>query len=166
MSAVAAVVERAVAIATITTTRGTSAAVVRERAPVATVADGQGPAGPPGRDADAAIAEVAVIALSGHRAVRPVAGGVAYASASDPAQANTLIGVTRTAAAAGALVDLATTGEIVEEPSWTWAIGPVFLGENGALTQVAPGIGFVQRVGIAVSPTKIAVLIGPATIKG
>jgi hypothetical protein len=110
------------------------------------------------------LAQVAAVPIGGHKAVRAVVGGVAPASASDVSQANTIIGITRGAAGVGALADIAFGGE-VEEPTWAWSLGPIYLGENGTLTQTPPSVGFVQRLGTALSPTKIAVLIGPATIK-
>lgn len=121
-----------------------------------------GEQGPEGRGVR--LAQIAAMPLGGHKAVRPVLGGVAPASASDPSQANTVIGITRGAAMPGASVDIAFGGEM-EEPTWAWSLGPIYLGENGALTQTPPPTGFVQRLGVALSPTKIAVLIGPATIK-
>lgn len=127
-----------------------------------------GPQGPPGAQgpAGASADQSATIftagaALSGHMAVRAVGdGSVLYASADQPGQAGTLVGVTTGAAASGAQVSVVADGPI-DEPSWSWAPGPVWLGLNGALTQGLPQSGILQRVGLALSPTRLLVAIQP-----
>lgn len=43
----------------------------------------------------------------------------------------------------------------VEDASWSWTPGRVWLGAGGALTQVAPAAGFDLVAGYAVSPTRL-----------
>ncbi|WP_280412517.1 hypothetical protein [Nocardia asiatica] len=122
-----------------------------------------GPPGPPG-DAEA-ISQViatgtAAAALSGHRAVtRRTDGAFEYASNTDPAHLSAPIWVTTGAASSGAEVTAVAFGPL-DEPSWSWTVGPVFLGVNGALTQTpptAPGAVFLAQIGTATAPTSIFV---------
>lgn len=166
MSAVAAVVERAVAVATITTPRGAASAIVREQAPVAKVTAGQGPAGPPGRDGGGALQARAGVALSGHRVVRAgPAETLLYASCLTPGDAIAVLGVTAGAAEADALATVVASGDMTE-PSWAWSPGkPVWLGPAGALVQPQPAAGDLRQIGIAITPTRIAVALGCPLIR-
>lgn len=95
--------------------------------------------------------------IGGHKGVRIAAGGIVrLASSDDPSQAGTVLGVSLTAADDGAGLDVAITGEVTET-SWSWAVGPVFLGQGGALTQSPPASGFVQQIGKAVGPNSLVV---------
>lgn len=96
--------------------------------------------------------------LGGHRVVCAVPGGVNLASSDDADTAGAAIGVTTAAAAAGAPVPVVTHGPVVE-PSWSFAIGPVYLGRDGLLTQEAPTAGCVLRIGRATAPTVLLVEI-------
>lgn len=130
-----------------------------------------GPQGPPGEQGPAGASAdqsapifTAGAALSGHMAVRAIGdGSVLYASADQPAQAGTVLGITNGAAQAGAQIGVVTEGPI-DEPSWTWSPGPVWLGLNGALTQSVPMSGMVVRVGLALSPTRLLVGVAPAIL--
>ncbi|KAB7788066.1 hypothetical protein [Methylorubrum populi] len=93
--------------------------------------------------------------LGGHRVVRiSGAGRAAYASCADAEHAEFVIGMTRTAIASGARGLVSTQG-VVEEPSWAWELGPLFLGLSGLLTPNPPTSGFVLRVATVVTPTRI-----------
>ncbi|MDH2313163.1 hypothetical protein [Methylobacterium brachiatum] len=121
-----------------------------------------GAGGPPGASAAGNRSETAVpaaTALSGHRAVRGTPAGAAYASAATLADLGTVLGVTTGAAAAGADVAVVSSGA-VDEPSWSWAAGPVWLGVDGALTQLPPAGAFLQQIGVAASPTRLIVSLG------
>lgn len=122
-----------------------------------------GPAGPPGGGpADhLEITGIAAQALSGHRAVyRRADGLIDYADAATLSHGSVAIGVTSGAAASGSAVTVTMLGEMTEG-SWTWtAPGLIFLGANGALTQVvpsAPGSEFLAVLGYAGSPTRMYV---------
>jgi hypothetical protein len=97
-------------------------------------------------------------ALSGHRVVVPTTSGKAgYADKATPAHANKIIGITKGAAADLATVEVQYDGEMTE-PSWTWTTNlPIYCGASGVLTQVPPSSGFVQQVGVALSPTKMSI---------
>lgn len=102
--------------------------------------------------------------LSALRVVTMDAGGQAiYASNTTLANA-TVLGVTTTAATAGTSVTIATSG-LITDNSWTWTKGPVFLGTNGTLTQIAPSNGAVLvNVARALTPTTIQIDIDTTTI--
>ena len=108
------------------------------------------------------ITGTAAIATSGHRALYPRAdgGGLAVASASDVTHAGRVVGISLAAASAGASISYVDDGPI-DEPSWSFAPGPVWLGEQGQITQAVPASGFAQIVGTAVAPTRIVVSLQP-----
>lgn len=100
--------------------------------------------------------------LSGHRIViRDVLGAatVKYASSSNPVHAAKVIGMTRGAALLGADTYIQTDGEI-EEPSWNWDLSlPVWLGENGMISQAPPVTGYSLIVASVVTPTRLYIKI-------
>lgn len=117
----------------------------------------RGPRGDPG----GGVQRVASEAVGGHRVVRGLASGeVALASASDASHVATLLGVTTGAAAAGGTLSITLIGDI-EEGSWNWSPGPVYLGESGVLTQTAPTTGHLVQVGVSDKPTRLSVRLQP-----
>lgn len=118
----------------------------------------QGPTGPPGPVGSPYLTLTADGPLSGRRVVRSTTGGKAgYADSGTPAHANLVLGITTSAAADGADVFIQLSGLIVE-PTWAWAANQtVFCGLNGVLTQTPPTAGFSLVVGVATSPTSLAV---------
>lgn len=118
----------------------------------------QGPSGPPGPSGSPYITFIADGPLSGQRVVRPTSAGQAgYADSSTPAHANSVLGITTGAASAGAPVFVQLSG-LMTEPTWNWLPEqPVFCGLLGALTQSQPTSGFSLVVGVATSPTSLAV---------
>lgn len=114
-----------------------------------------GPTGGDGRPGGSTTRRDAVGPISGHRVVRSVPGGCAYASANEADHADAVLGVTVGAATDGVEVEIAVSDEIVE-PSWSWTQGPVFLGLDGALVQPAPvGTAFIRQIGFAVAPDRL-----------
>lgn len=111
------------------------------------------------------ISGVAAIATAGHRALYPRAdgSGLAVASASDVTHAGRVVGISLAAASAGASIAYVDDGPI-DEPSWSFTPGPVWLGEQGQITQALPSAGFTQIVGTAVTPTQIVVSLQPPII--
>jgi hypothetical protein len=95
--------------------------------------------------------------LGGHRVVRvSTPDAVNLATCADPECASAPVGVTLGAAVAGSSILVATAGLVVE-PSWTFDLGPVYLGLGGALTQIVPASGFILRIGTAIAPTRLMV---------
>lgn len=117
-----------------------------------TIAVQQGPAGPAG----SLLTRSSVQALGGHRAVIAVgATGADYADASDVTHFGRVIGITTGAAALGDPCYIKFS-DIIDEPSWTWTPdGDVWVGDNGLLTQTVPSGAFLQRIGFALSATRL-----------
>lgn len=126
----------------------------------------RGPPGPPGRDgaAGAAITLLANGPLGGHRVVMGDGfGNAVYADSSNVAHRGRCLGITQGAAVNGDPVFIQVAG-VMTEGSWNWAVGEVYLGANGLLTQQVPTNGFTQVIAIALSPTQIAVNIQPTIL--
>ena len=95
--------------------------------------------------------------LSALRAVYERAGRVYALNALDPtAPASLFLGITVTAAAAGAPVVVQRDGTL-DDPSFDWAEGPVYVGLGGRLTQVYPETGWELVVGASPEPTRLNV---------
>lgn len=97
--------------------------------------------------------------LGGHRIVVLTApGAVTYADNTTAIHADSIFGMTKSAAIMGDQVQVARVGEEVVEPTWNWITGQVlFLGVDGSLIQsepVSPAV-FSLIVGFATSPTSI-----------
>lgn len=119
----------------------------------------QGPAGPAGVGSATKVADSAV---GGQRVVVSVsADGIVHADSDDLTHLNKVLGVTKTAAAAGDEVEVISLGEI-EEASFSFTPDqPVFVsaGGSGLLTQTPPTSGFSLRIGHALSATKVFIKI-------
>lgn len=84
------------------------------------------------------------------------AGEVVYASNATLSDA-VVVGITETSASTGSQVNILTAGTITDG-SWNWTKGPVYLGTNGMLTQVAPTNGsIVVHLGRAITSTTILI---------
>lgn len=95
-------------------------------------------------------------AIGGHRAVVIKADGKVWLVSPADAEASGVAGITTGAVAAGGQVPIASFGE-VEEAGWNWAPGPIWLGANGALTQIVPNAGAIVSLGVSAGPTKMIV---------
>lgn len=102
------------------------------------------------------VQKIAGANLSGHRIVATVSSSeVDYASASDPTTMHRIVGMTTGAALLGDTVTVLLSGHVIES-SWNWDLSlPVYLGENGLLTQSAPASGYILQVGRPASPTEM-----------
>lgn len=95
--------------------------------------------------------------VSGHRMVTD---GAEYVSHSNSFDANRVLGMSLNAAAAGDVVTVAVLG-YVSETTWNLIPDlPVYLGEDGYITQTPPESGFLLVVGVAISPTSLYVDVG------
>lgn len=92
---------------------------------------------------------VAAEPLSGHRAVYLAADGLRHASASDTANADSVLGITVSAASSGANASYQFDGELIFPATPFTPRDPVWLGENGVLTQVPPLTGLSIMIGVA-----------------
>ena len=121
-----------------------------------------GQRGIPGEDGAPGVAGGVVVtctageALGGHRVVvLNAAAEAVYASNVVPEHLHKVLGMTTGAVILGAEVTVQTGGEMTE-PTWAWVLdAPIFLGENGLLTQTEPTTGFSLVVAFPVTATKI-----------
>lgn len=93
--------------------------------------------------------------LSALRVVALVGGSLAYANSSNEADAYRIVGLLTTSVAALATAIAISQGVIFDD-SWNWDTSrPIFLGEDGVLTQAAPNSGFQIQVATPISPKQI-----------
>lgn len=83
---------------------------------------------------------------------------ITYADKDIPEHAGLVFGVTKGASSTGEMAHVQIHG-MMTEPSWNWTPGPVFLGNNGMLTQDLPTTGFTLQVGSATSPQTLFINI-------
>lgn len=94
--------------------------------------------------------------LSALRVVYELDEVVRYLDSQDAAHIELVSGVTLGAAENGSPVQVQRSGAI-DDASWNWTPGVVWLGTNGTLTQAPPTQGFDLEVGVALSATRLAV---------
>jgi hypothetical protein len=114
-----------------------------------------GPVGPIGPAGGAAFERHSVGALSALRVVwEDAAGAVHLLDYRDEDHIDLIAGLTLTATASAGPVNVQRGGP-VDDAAWSWAVGRVWLGVDGALTQTAPADGFDVLVGYAVGPNRL-----------
>lgn len=122
----------------------------------------QGIQGVPGPAGGATLIPVGATPLSGHSAVALGADGALQpADCTLSTHRGAVLGVVANAYSAGA--DAVVSNNIpLEHAGWAWALGPVFVGAGGVLTQALPvGALFSQIVGQAVSATRVLIDVQP-----
>lgn len=115
----------------------------------------QGPAGPSGSDSSDYVAGESI---GGHRVVYSD-GSQVFMANKVLAEAEAVVGITTHAAVLGEPLTVQRMGTMAEN-TWSWAVGPVFLGDNGMLTQTITEAGALLEVGTALSATVLNVRIG------
>lgn len=115
---------------------------------------GQGPPGPPGPDGGSAVQRIAATELSALRVVYELEGQVRLLDYRDDEHVDLVLGITLTAATAGAPINVQRSGWL-EDAGWSWSPGRVWLGADGGLTQSAPLDGYDLLLGVATSATRI-----------
>lgn len=101
-------------------------------------------------------------AMSAPRVVYAGPSGLEVADKDTVSQQDKLIGVTITsAAAAGDTVKVVLEGKI-DDPSFSFTPGPIWLGNAGVLTQTKPTSGLLAPIAVAITSTHINVNIGLA----
>ena len=128
------------------------------------VSQSQGPPGLNGISGGASLNILAAENLSGHIGVM-VSSGLASAVTNNISYAGRLVGITKTSASQGSNVEIITYGEL------TGLTGLVtdsilYLQANGTISATYPATGYVQRVGVALSPTSALINIQPPIILG
>ncbi|MTZ15226.1 hypothetical protein GNE00_15860 [Pseudomonas sp. JL972] len=114
----------------------------------------QGPPGPPGPSGGSAIQRTAGETISALRVVYELAGAIHPLDYRDAANIDLLLGIALTAAPAGGAVNVQRSG-VLDDNSWNWLPGRIYLGANGSLTQTPPADGFCVLIGAATSATRI-----------
>lgn len=120
----------------------------------------KGQVGPQGPSGYTTLVHPAGVAIGGHRVVYiDSLSQVQYASSDMPSHSRKVVGITTGAGSVATPINIQVNGEI-EEMSWNWNINaPIYLGINGALTQVVPETGFILIVAQPITNTKILVSI-------
>lgn len=118
----------------------------------------EGPPGTPGAGGEVVqLTRTAFEDLGGHRVVTETVDGLLrYASNDNSAQLEVPLWLTPGAITSGDSGTVLAFGKI-DEPTWNWDVGPVYLGTDGLLTQdppTAPALFSVQ-VGYAMSTTRL-----------
>lgn len=112
----------------------------------------RGVAGIPGPAGGAALQFIAGSDLGGNRVVT---GASTYADNTDLTTIGRAIGLTQGAAAIGEPVNIVTIGEL-DGFFGLITNDPVYLSTDGTTTQTVPTTGYIQRIGVAISTTKIS----------
>jgi hypothetical protein len=94
--------------------------------------------------------------LGGHRVVYINAENkVVYASNLNLCQAHKILGITTGACEISDVAIIQTFG-LMEEVSWTWDLNlPIYLSDNGLITQSTPATGFILQIAFPITSTKI-----------
>lgn len=115
----------------------------------------QGRQGAPGPDGGSTLQRFAGNqTISALHLVYELDGAVYPLSFTDGEHIALALGVSLTAADPFEVLNVQRSGAI-DEPSWSWTPGFIWLGASGALTQVPPTSGFGLLVGAAVSATRL-----------
>lgn len=117
-----------------------------------------GTQGPPGIGGGSTLMLTSAAPLAAYRALAVDAAGKAiYADAATLSHGLIHLGIGLTTVLADELVGVATN-EVVDNPAWSFDVGPVLLGLNGVLVQELPvSAVFSKVVGWALSPTRLLV---------
>ncbi len=89
--------------------------------------------------------------------IPPYSAVTAYGTQADsnnPADQYKIIGVTVIAIPSGTTASLLTVGQI-QNGAWNWTVGDVIYLNGVNFSNTQPGTGFLQQIGVALSPTVI-----------
>lgn len=110
--------------------------------------------GIPGPDGGSTVQRTAGETLSALRVVYELAGEALALDYRDADHVNLLLGITLTAGGIGQLLNVQCRGTL-DDASWSWVPGRVWLGAYGSLTQIPPVSGYDVLIGSATSATRI-----------
>lgn len=98
-----------------------------------------------------------------YKLLASINGKVELADKDNPIHAFNIIGMSVSSGSEGSII-LVQTGGTILNGNWTWNENmPLWLGNNGDITQTPPETGFLMQIGIALSPSKILLEIQEAT---
>lgn len=92
--------------------------------------------------------------IHGRRAVSAGLGTAYHPDLSEPSDGIAVIGVALQAGETGDVIQVQTAGPCTNA-SWSWDAGPVFVDDEGVLTQTAPSTGWVVCIGKATASNTI-----------
>ena len=81
-------------------------------------------------------------------------GNVRHPDLGDISDSVKIAGIAMNAGGIGDLINVQTGGTF-REPSWNWLSSPVFVEDEGVLTQTAPTTGYVVSIGRPIDSTTI-----------
>lgn len=121
-----------------------------------------GPTGRPGASGTETLGRVASGTVTGLRAVSATgANSVAETDPNDRESMTAFLGIAKGSALNNEAVDVQTLG-VLTDVAFSWTVDePIWIGASGQLTQVVPLGGFLRKVGVALSPTSMAISLGP-----
>ena len=125
---------------------------------------GSGPKGEPGAQGESRKQYISSANISGHVVVALNSlGQLIVADCRQSQHALAIVGITTNAVTTGNATLVSDSGS-VEHLGWTFLQGyPVYIGENGQLTQTLPSSrAFTKIIGIATSPTIVNLQLQPA----
>lgn len=83
-------------------------------------------------------------------------GRIEHASNLNLAHTYSILGIAITGGIYGQYATIQYTG-VISDPAWNWNHGfPVYLGDDGVLTQIQPTEGFIYQIGYATTPHELA----------
>ena len=110
--------------------------------------------GPPGASGMPDINALAALPIGALKALGVNSLGEAHLADKD--FSHDVVGVSVTAAAALASIRI-RVGGFIDDLSWNWSQGPVWLGNGGQLTQEIPTTGSLVKIGFSAGATRLIV---------
>lgn len=111
------------------------------------------------------VEEIAGEDLEAYRIVAIVDGVAEYADKDNVLHRNCIRGITVEAADLGETIKVQILGPLVNN-AWTWTPKTsLYLGSNGQLTHTYPSTGYVHKIGVADSATKIFIVSEPEDLR-
>lgn len=130
--------------------------ISRDRSAAVILAGQRGPQGVgiPGPAGGSAVQRAFGETLSALVVVYELNGQVFALDYRDPENIDLMLGVTINAGVLGSLGNIQRSG-VIDDSGWSWTSGAIWLGADGALTQVSPIDGYDVLIGSANSATRI-----------
>lgn len=117
----------------------------------------QGPIGISGTEGSSSVSLISPNTLGSNRAVT---ASIDYASSSDLTTVSKTIGFTQGSVVSGNLVTIVLSGPLDGFSGFTINL-PVYLSTLGTVTQTVPTSGYIQKVGVALTTTKLLINLDP-----
>ena len=93
--------------------------------------------------------------INGHRIVTRMIGSIYHADRETPSHQSQVLGMSLNAGNISDSINIITMG-YVNEPSWSWTPDkPLFLNNDGQMTEIPPTSGFLIQVAQSISSTEV-----------